>query len=128
MTGFTLLDLALAGLISGAAGTGFAVLMQASPFGRIPRKPFSCRTCLSGWGSIGVSWFLIPPIGVGGTITAGSLPDFLFAWFVLSLVGAGIAHVLLSTGAASAASAAPAAALLPDFFDPANSPDPTPKR
>jgi len=45
----TLLLLSLALSLS---STGFWALVVASPLGKIPHKPFSCDTCLCGWGSI----------------------------------------------------------------------------
>ena len=41
------------GLMGAAlAGVGFAWLVRASPLGGLRFKPFTCRTCLSGWGAL----------------------------------------------------------------------------
>lgn len=63
------------------AAAGFALLVRASPLGRIPAKPFSCVVCLSGWGAILASGIDNPPIR---------------AWLVASLVGTGGGVLLLA--------------------------------
>jgi len=87
----TLLHLALVALLSGGAGVGFAVIIQTSPLGRIPYKPFSCRTCCSGWGAILASglflqvWLVAPWVAVLPYVT----------WCVVAFIGIGVAHVLM---------------------------------
>jgi hypothetical protein len=87
-------------VLAGLAGTGVAVLVAASPIPRwIPTKPFICRTCLSGWGSIWVSLGLLV---VEGNAPEWAVPEASIAswgpwilWLALSLAGTGLAHVLM---------------------------------
>ncbi len=58
---------------------GFVQLVRASPLTRIRRKPFSCDTCLSGWGAILVAGVVLTPRTI----------DDLALWLALSLVGTG---------------------------------------
>lgn len=83
-----MIDLLWVALISGAAGTGFALLVIASPLGRLKFKPFSCKTCLSGWGAIGASGVLLHLLHPHVNTEIGM-------WVVLSLAGTGVAHLFL---------------------------------
>jgi len=77
--------------LAALGGVGFAVLVQASPLGLLPFKPFACRTCLSGWGSIATCAVLLlaqHPDG-GGVIAT------LCLWATLSFAGTGGAHLLM---------------------------------
>ena len=47
-------------ITAGLAGIGLAFLVRASPAGRWRFKPFSCRTCLSGWGALFATYVLTP--------------------------------------------------------------------
>lgn len=101
---------AVAGLavIGGLAGVGVAVLVAASPLPTwIPHKPFVCRTCLSGWGSIGATGALLVLAGCPPTVANG------FGWLVAALGGTGVAHYLLGRADRAAAGADPP---LPTFL------------
>jgi hypothetical protein len=75
-------------LLAAFAGVGFAVLVQASPLGSIPYKPFACRTCLSGWGGIFASGWLLE---VAGTMEFATLAT----WALASFAATGLAHLVL---------------------------------
>lgn len=113
-----ILALFLSALLCGLTGTGLAVLVLASPLpGWIPRKPFVCRTCLSGWGSIGAAFWLVPPIGLH--TSARSVDDFLCCWLLLALAGTGLAHLLF--GLADSGPTKKSADLPLPTFEPPNS-------
>lgn len=80
------------------AAVGFTLLVQTSPLGRVPHKPFACRVCLSGWGSIGVAGAMLSAFG-GHTVVDGVI------WMALSLYGTGAARVIFSLADALQASA-----------------------
>lgn len=67
------------------ASAGFALLVQASPLGKVRSKPFSCQTCLSGWGAI-----------VAGALLTYCPDAPLAAVAVLALAGTGGAHALFA--------------------------------
>jgi len=101
----------LLGVLAGIAGAGFALIIQTSPLGRLTFKPFSCRTCCSGWGSIG---FLLLAFGepLRHAADVGTFVALCVSWAALSFVGIGVAHLLLglSDGGSSTA--------MPDFDAP----------
>ena len=74
-----MIDLAL---VAGLGGVGFARLLQASPMGAWRVKPFSCMTCLSGWGAILTA----------GAVLWGYGPA---EWLAASLAGTGAAALML---------------------------------
>jgi len=97
-------------LLTALAGVGFALIVQTSPLGRIPKKPFSCRVCASGWGAILASALLLAP---GGLFTSWPWQDMTpyMTWALVSFAGIGLAHLVF--GLAADRDAAPPQ--LPDF-------------
>jgi hypothetical protein len=77
-------------LVHALAGLGLAFLVRASPLARVPVKPFTCRTCLSGWGAI-IYGFATDP---------GALTSLERAAAVLALCfpAVGLAHLLYALG------------------------------
>jgi len=99
------------------AAVGFTLLVQTSPLGRYPFKPFSCRVCLSGWGSI---------IAAGLVLTAHGPPDAvdLAIWYALSCYGTGAARLIFSAADALQAAADRALQFSPlDDIPAPNAPD-----
>lgn len=86
------LSLLVVAALTPLGGVGFTLLVQTSPLGRIAHKPFSCRVCLSGWGSIATAGALL-------------LAHPLATWFALALVGTGAARVAFALAEALQATA-----------------------
>lgn len=94
-----MIDLLVWGALTPFGGVGFALLVQTSPLGLIPHKPFTCRVCLSGWGSIVVA---------GALLQAAAQPinaRFFLLWGALTFVGTGAARVIFTLSEALQAAA-----------------------
>lgn len=85
------------------AAVGFTLLVQTSPLGRYTFKPFSCRVCLSGWGSILTAVLVLAAHGQWNQ--GGPTDADLAIWFALSCYGTGAARVIFSAADALQASA-----------------------
>lgn len=112
-----LLDIVLITVLAAFAGVGVAALNSASPSGLWLFKPFSCRTCMSGWGAIGAAGILLAMQGLPGLqptqaafLAPTLLPD-LILWAVLAFAGTGGAHLILGLAEGSADP------IMPDFSD-----------
>lgn len=97
-------------LLAALAGVGFSLIVETSPLGRIPHKPFACRVCRSGWGAILASASLLAP---GGLFTAWPWhdPTAYMTWALVSFAGIGLAHLVFGLADRGTTSAPP----LPDF-------------
>lgn len=88
-------------VLAGVTGAGFALIIRTSPLGAIDKKPFACRTCLSGWGAIAAVFFLLPvpppmPIGVFAA-PADPAISLAILWCLLSFAGIGVAALIHAT-------------------------------
>jgi hypothetical protein len=112
----TLVDLAIVSILAGFAGVGVSAINSASPSGLWAFKPFSCRTCMSGWGAILSSGVLLGWAGVPGlkltqqAFLEPTLPMDMLIWCFVSFAGTGIAHLVLGL-------AEPGETPLPPDFD-----------
>jgi len=71
-------------LVVSLAALGFTQLVRASPLGRLDYKPWSCRTCLSGWGAI-----FAGALGLGAVQGAALDTAAAASWALLALAGTG---------------------------------------
>lgn len=99
-------------VIRALAGVGFAFLVQISPLGRLPVKPFSCRTCLSGWGAIVYGFATTPgaweELSAAVAVLAGCFPAVALAHYLYAGADAALAGVrVLEHRAEGAASGEP---------------------